>query len=118
MTAQNYVCKQYAEAQSAYYSRNSVTLHPMAAMFSEDSDIIRDSVMVVSEDLWHDSSAVQVFIQTLAYHIQTKHPHIRHSIIWCDGCSSQYKSRQLMNNIAEAFCTDFKVTWNFFWKPS
>ena len=43
----------------------------MAAMFSEDSDIIRDSVMVVSEDLWHDSSAVQVFIQTLAYHIQT-----------------------------------------------
>ena len=112
--AENYVCKQYAEAQSAYYSRNSVTLHPMVAIFSQDSDIIRDSVVVISEDLRHDSSAVKVFIQTLAYYIQTKHPHINHLIIWSDGCSSQYKSRQPMNNIAKAFCTDFKVTWNFF----
>lgn len=27
--AESYVCTQWAEAQSAYYARNSVTVHPM-----------------------------------------------------------------------------------------
>ena len=67
--AENFTCKQFAEAQSAYYARNSVTVHPMVILFSESSAVKRDSVIVISDDLKHDSSAVKVFVQQLADHV-------------------------------------------------
>lgn len=108
--AENYVCRQHAEAQNAYYSRNRVTVHSMVAIFSSDSAVKRDSIIAISDDLRHDSSAVKVFIQTLVHHFRSRHPNIKHIIIWSDGCGAQYKSRQPMINIAKAFQTGFKIS--------
>ena len=112
--AENFTCKQFAEAQSAYYARNSVTVHPMVILFSESSAVKRDSVIVISDDLKHDSSAVKVFVQQLADHVKTHYPHINHLIFWSDGAGCQYKSRQPMHNICHSFGAKFSITWNFY----
>ena len=112
--AENYVCRQFAEAQNAYYTRNSVTIHPMVVLFSTSQNVARDAVIMISDDLKHDSCAVKMFVKVLADHIKSKHPHISKLAFWSDGCGAQYKSRQPMHNIASAFDTGFEITWNFY----
>ena len=55
--AENYKCRQWSEEQACYYVRNSVTLHPLVIVFSEGSEVKRDSVVILSDDLSHDHAA-------------------------------------------------------------
>jgi hypothetical protein len=112
--SENYVARQFAEAQSAYYSRNSVTIHPMVMLFSQDSSIARDSVVGMSNDIKHDAAAVKKFIEVLVSHVSTHYPHISHLILWSDGAGSQYKSKVPLYNITQSFNSSLKITWNFF----
>lgn len=111
--AENYTCIRQGEAQSAYYSRNQVTIHPMVINMKGSPDI-RDSVCLISNDLKHFASAVFVFIDTLLAHIQIMYPQIDTVIVWSDGCAAQYKSKIPFLNIARAFQSKFKIVWNFF----
>ena len=112
--AENYKCRQWSEEQACYYVRNSVTLHPLVIVFSEGSEVKRDSVVILSDDLSHDHAAVKSFIQVLSQHISMTYPHISELIIWSDGCSAQYKSRLPMMNLSQCFGTHYNITWNFF----
>lgn len=113
--AENYVCRQFAEAQSAYYSRNAVTIHPMVVIFGTDSQIKRDSVVIVSNDLKHDASAVNNFVRILGTHISIHYPAVKTLKFWSDGCASQYKSKGPLRNIANSFgLNGFSIVWNFF----
>lgn len=112
--AENYVCRQFAEAQSAYYARNSVTIHPMVMVFPQSSAVKRDSVVVVGEDTKHDAASVKAFIRVLSAHITIHYPQVTRLVFWSDGCSCQYKSCHPMHNISNSFDTGFHITWNFF----
>lgn len=112
--AENYVCREAEEAQSSFYGRNSVTVHPMVLIFCETNTIKRDSVVVISNDLHHDGHAVKAYIKCLGNHIEEKYPQISELIIWSDGCSCQYKSRVPVYNIAQSFDTSMNIRWNFF----
>lgn len=112
--AENYTCRQYAEAQSAYYSRNSVTIHPFVLIFSEGYEVKRESVVMVSADLRHDSAAVYSFMQQLSGHLAANHPTITELQMWSDGASSQYKSYLPMYNISRNFDITQLITWNFY----
>ena len=112
--AENYKCRQWSEEQACYYVRNSATLHPLVLVSSEGSEVKRDSVVILSDDLSHDHAAVKSFIQVLSQHISMTYPHISELIIWSDGCSAQYKSRLPMMNLSQCFGTHYNITWNFF----
>jgi len=112
--AENFVCQEHAEAQSAYYGRNSVTIHPMVMLFSHDSDIQRDSVVMISDDLKHDAHAVYTFFHKLYEHVTLYYPHIKVLHVWSDGASSQYKSKLPVWNIAHNFDLPLKIIWNFY----
>lgn len=91
--AENYSCLRQGEAQSAYYSRNQVTLHPMVITINESDEVLRDSVVIVSDDLTHDSSAVLQFFKVFLAHVGIHYPAIQTIHIWSDGCAAQYKSK-------------------------
>ena len=112
--AENFTCRQYAEAQSAYYSRNAATVHPMVLIFPSNSRVKRDSFVCVSGDLSHDAAAVKAFIQALSSHVESKYPHIEHIHIWSDGCGAQYKSKVPMYNLARNFEVPLQLTWNYY----
>ena len=113
--AENYVCRQFSEAQSAYYSRSSVTLHPMVLVFSQSYHIQRDSVVCLSSDLRHDGASVAKFFEVLNTHMMVHHPSIKQIKVWSDGCSAQYKSRVPMFNISKGFSSpSYVITWNFY----
>lgn len=112
--AENYVCRQHSESQSAYYGRNSTTVHPMVLIFPHGSNISRDYFDIISNDLKHDGAAVRVFISKLARHLSVHYPHVNTIKVWSDGCGVQYKSRLPMLNMSNNFSIPQTIIWNFF----
>ena len=91
--AKNLTSRERVKAQSTYWNRNDVTIHPMVAMFNKNKAVTRDSVIAMTPDLKHDASAVKVFIQILAKHIQCLYPEIANIVVWSDGCAAPFTSR-------------------------
>ena len=112
--AENYVCRQYKESQTTYYTRNSVTIHPMVLIFPESNAVKRDSVVCISDDLQHDAMAVQSFFNILKVHIQVHYPTLKHLTVWSDGCTAQYKSKEPLYNLSKSMGLPCDVTWNFY----
>ena len=113
--AENYTCIRQNEAQTAYYSRNQVTLHPMVITKQRDGTNCV-SVCVLTDDMTHDASATYVFINILFDHLKCYHPEINSIHIWSDGCAAQYKSKLPFFHISQAFNrgAEYDLTWNFF----
>ena len=40
-----------AETQNAYYTRYSVTIHPMVILFSATQNVTRDALIMITDDL-------------------------------------------------------------------
>lgn len=112
--AENYTCSNQGEVQNAYYSRNSVTLHTIVATYKSDDEIICDSVVFVSGDLKHDWGAVYSFVRLLCHHPQMVKKDATKLILWSDGCSAQYKSRQPFYSIAVNYNQTVPIEWNWF----
>ena len=113
--AENYTAAIQGVVQSAYYSRNSITLHPIVVHYKRGEDVIRDSVVFISDDRKHDWAAVKCFVQNLAHHLGIMAPHISNLIMFSEGCSSQYKSRNPFASIATGFDQELRISWNWFW---
>lgn len=112
--AENFMCHGAADAQSTYFGRNAITVHPMVVIFSEDYPVVRDAVDIISDDLKHDSDAVYIFLDTLSRHLSSRYSDITELIIFSDGCSAQYKSKKPMRHLADNFNLTQKITWNFY----
>ena len=69
--AESYTTQRQGEAQSAYYSRNQITIHPVVCWYRNDGVITRDSLIFLSNDLKHDASAVSIFIHHTITHLST-----------------------------------------------
>lgn len=114
--SENFTVVQQEEAQSAYYSHNQVTIHPCVCNYKDESGTrIRDSVVFISDELKHDAAAVGTFINQLLEHKKLQMPMMKRLIVWSDGCSAQYKSKQPFANLAARFGHDgVIVEWHFF----
>ena len=92
-----------------------MTIHPMVITLKQQSGTtIRDSVVAVSNDLKHDSTAVSQFVKVLDAHLSIMYPPIQRMVFWSDGCAAQYKSAQPFYRIANRFDQHRSLEWNYF----
>ena len=73
--AQNWSHKRQDEIQGAYWSRSQTTLHPIIIYYPCPEDcrhLICDEVIVISDDLIHDSFAVKAFMDRVLEHLKEK----------------------------------------------
>ncbi|XP_070550272.1 uncharacterized protein [Ptychodera flava] len=92
--AENFACQLQNEIQSAHWSHNQVTLHPVIAYYNENGNVIREAIDIISDDLNHDSHAVHEFLIKVNDHLRiTRELHPDKMVIFSDGCAAQYKSR-------------------------
>lgn len=113
--SENYRCTDRVEIQSSYFQRTEVSIHVTLiyrhslldvdeeSSTPDDPNIVCEHFYVISPDDKHDQHFVhhvQTFIshylQSINYSVTTMHE-------FCDGCQSQYKSRNCVGNIAESF---------------
>lgn len=101
--SENFTCIFQNESQSAHWCKQQITLHPVVCLYQcpLHGKTVRESIVIVSEDLTHDHHAVEYFIQKVTEHLQ-QHLEITKHIQWSDGCSCQYKSKGPFSDVAFA----------------
>lgn len=105
------------EVQSAYYSRNQCTIHPICFYFKENSDLKHQSIIIIAESLQHTTEAVYLFQTKFVAHLKSIFGSEMKKTIkfFSDGAASQYKNRKNFLNLC-SFKKDFgtKAEWHFF----
>lgn len=90
--AENYLCRQQDQPQSAYYGYSQVTVHPCVLNYSNGcGGLVTDNFVFVSDVLDHDANMVHVVTEKMIEIVKDKG--LKKIVIFSDGCSAQYKSK-------------------------
>lgn len=92
--AQNHSHHRQDEILGAYWSRKQSTLHPFVIYFlcpEECGNLVKEEVMILSDDLLHDADAVEKFTDKVLEHLKQRNVPVDRVIIFSDNCASQYK---------------------------
>ncbi len=116
--SENYKCNFQREVQSAYYSQESATLHPVIVYYRciTCEETVQESCIFISNDLHHDHHLVNTFQQKLAKHLtQTRKLPLQTLHRYSDGCACQYKSKGPFSDVS--YATEdfsFKIQHHFY----
>ena len=106
--------------QATHWVNNQATLFPMVSWYPcttcEGHEIIRESIVIISDDLKHDANAVHKFQQVAYEHIKERRSiNIERAIEFSDGASSQFKSRMPFCDLSHSNSDfGFPIERNFF----
>ena len=113
--AQNHSHHRQDEVQSGLWSRQHTTLHPIVTYYTcqEDNcdDLVKEELMMLSEDLKHDGFAVNSFIEKAIEHLMENNIPVKRLIIFSDNCGPQYKSCKVFETLSRA---NIPVLRNYF----
>ncbi|XP_033630608.1 uncharacterized protein LOC117292604 [Asterias rubens] len=101
--AENFKCEHQREVQSAYYAQDSATVHPVVTYYSCPKCLksVRESIIIISDDLNHDYHLVNTFHRKVTNHLTaTRGLMITKFYRFSDGCSCQYKSKGPISDIS------------------
>jgi len=105
--AENYACLYDDEVQSAHWTVQQVTIHPMMFYLHhgestmEKKRLLKVGIIGISDDLTHDGVAVSSFLQLALKQISEMddvHP-VTKLHQFTDGCAAQYKGRQAFTDM-------------------
>ncbi|CAG2250372.1 unnamed protein product [Mytilus edulis] len=100
----NRVVRYQDEIKSAYFAAAQITIHPIV-LFYHSNDvpelIVRHSLVFLSDDITHDSKAVEYFQNKTLEFLDEKSIPYKELIIFSDGCAGQYKSRHTFAKLAQ-----------------
>ena len=122
--AENYVCNYLEEVQSAYYSKQQVTVHPAVMHYKEpgnstSEDILpltHKSFVLVSDETTHTAGTVYAFLKELVPKVQEVVPEPIQSIHYIsDSPTSQYRNCSMFAVTAmHKDLFGINATWQFF----
>ena len=113
--ATNYSHHKQDEVHGAFWCRKQTTLHPIIAYYPcpcKCGHLVRDEIMILSNDLKHDSFAVNTFVEKALTHLRENKVTIKRLIMWSDNCGPQYKSCKVFDAVSKY--EDIPVMWNYF----
>ena len=115
--SENWVISYPEEPQSAYFSKEPVTLHPTVIHYLDTASntICHSSLAIATDDRKHDSGAVLAFIKVIAEHIKEKLPAVKIVHYASDGPSSQYKNIKIFSVVCKHLdLFGLLASWLFF----
>ncbi|CAH1107680.1 unnamed protein product [Psylliodes chrysocephalus] len=116
--SENYSFLLQNSVQGEYWNNTQATIHPFACYYKSidgnESKVIPLRLIIVLENLTHNTTAVYSFQEELTSFLKTKVPNITKIIYFSNGAASQYKNRYNLVNLLY-HKEDFKipVEWHF-----
>ncbi|GFO44592.1 (S)-beta-bisabolene synthase [Plakobranchus ocellatus] len=90
--AENYLCQQQDQPQSAYFGYTQVTVHPCVIYYGCTCSLRKTlNWTFISDVLKHNADMVHVITQQILEHLVSLN--IKKVVIFSDGCAAQYKSK-------------------------
>lgn len=112
--SENYSMVLQNSAQGVHWTNTQATVHPFCCYKGEgDSDLLK--LVIISDDLNHDTSAVNYFQHMLVAFLKAQLPDLEEIIYFSDGAPQQYKNRNNILNLSfheEDF--GVRAEWHFF----
>ena len=102
------------QAKCDYFNARQVTIHPIVMYYKSKTVqelTVRESLIMVSDDLKHDHFAVKQFLGEAVSYCKTKGIEFSKLVIYSDGCAAQYKGR---NSLAFLSKEHIDIEWNYF----
>lgn len=117
--SENYACSLQYSVQGVYWNNSQVTVHPFACYYrlsnESESNVVPLSLIVISDNLTHNTTAVYCFQEVLTSFLKEKIPNISKIIYFSDGAVAQYKNRcNLVNLLHHEEDFQIKAEWHFF----
>ena len=113
--AQNHSHHWQNKVQSGLWSRQLNILHLIITYYmcqeAECDDLVKEELMMLSDDLKHNGFAVNRFIEKAIEHLKGKDIPMKRIIIFLDNCSQQYKSCKVFKTLSNK---RIPVLWNYF----
>ena len=105
--AENIALEQQDQIESAHWTVQQVTLHPIflvrhAAESTEENPVItKESLIILSNDLTHSSDTVYVYTEQLLLHIKNNPGPCPIKVLhrFSDNCAAQYKSKSAFDHL-------------------
>ena len=100
--AQNHSHQRQDEVQSGYFARKQTTMHPFIIYFvcEKCGHLIKDEVMIFSDEMRHDWNAVSKFFEKVLAHLDEMKVPIKRMIIFSDNAGSQYKNCKVFDTLS------------------
>lgn len=115
--SENYTCRVQNSVQSEYWNTTQATIHPYVIYHKKNGVVAHTNFVIISEELEHDSSAVNLFNSKLISFMKNRfgQQNIKKIHYFSDGAGSQYKNKYNFVNLLH-HKKDFKIDaeWNFF----
>lgn len=113
--AQNHSHHRQDEVQSGLWSRPHTTLHPIIIYYCcpepSCTDLVKEELMIISDDLKHDGFAVNTFIEKALEHLAEREVVVNRIVMFSDNCGPQYKSCKVFETLSKA---NIPVMRNYF----
>ena len=115
----NFSQRQWKEPQSTHWSRKQITVHNTALYylcpeFCKDKngkhEIVKEEIMITSDDLKHDCFAVEAFTDRILKHLEISGVAVQRVIRFSDNCAGQYKSYKVFEILSRRkipFCLNY-----------
>ena len=99
---QNYMNIFQDEPQSKHWDHSQTTIHPIVNFYLKEGEsvVTVEEHIMISDDKNHDKYAVKAFEQASLDHLKEKGFTPTHIIQFNDNCSSQYKSRGIIQFVS------------------
>lgn len=115
--AENYHFVVQDAAQAFHWSNDQVTLHPFMVYYrpSPHSEVVGLSIVMISDELQHDTKAVYTFQCKLLDYLKSLSITLNRIAYFSDGAVSQYKNKNNLANLT-FHIDDFGIPadWHFF----
>lgn len=114
--SENYSFVLQDEVQSHHWNIQQATIHPFVIYYREHTKVKYYSFIVISEELRHDSVAVNLFISKMMHFLRVdQQKTINKMYFMSDGAASQYKNRKNFSSLCK-FKSRYGIEaeWHFF----
>lgn len=115
---ENYTCGFAEEIQSAYFDKNTVTLHPVVIYRKDETEneVKHKSLVVVSDELSHTSSTVFAIMKQVITEVKEILPNVEVVHYMTDSPTSQYRNKQIFSIVAQhdTIFPGIRASWLYF----
>lgn len=97
--SENYAYVVQDAAHSFHYNNDQCTVHSIVYYYRDGEEVRHRSLIVWSDSLLHDTSAVYVMQELLIENMKQLHSNVKRIIYFTDGAAQHYKNRYQMANL-------------------
>lgn len=117
--AQNLLCVNHDEVQSAHWDHDRITIHPIIAEYicQTCQEFVKSEFIILSDDLKHDHDAVHTFQDAVEENLASSGVLIKKKLTYMMGVAQNTKKQAYLSSyVTREDSTHSHILWQWPWE--